>query len=372
MSTSCSHTSGWPNWPQTGSSAGWVLGPGGVPGGVAAGGRPQPRAISPLFYTTLPAGQRATEAYEAARERVRRFLNAASATEIVCALGLEHLLVGRSHECDYPASVRELPACTKPRFRTEGSSAEIHREVRDTLSRALSVYSIDTEMLSSLKPDIVITQDQCEVCAVSLSDVENALCNWIESRPRLISLQPDVLDDIFEDILTVAEALGAEDAGASLNASLRGRIDAIARKTMDVETLPRIATVEWIDPYMAAGNWVPELVTLAGGENLFGTAGQHSPRMQFDSVVQADPDVLVVFPCGFDIPRTKRELPARTDTPAWKSLRAVKDGRVFAADGNQYFNRPGPRIVESLEIFAEILHPEAFAFGHEGTGWVRL
>jgi iron complex transport system substrate-binding protein len=296
----------------------------------------------------------------------------ASATEIVAALGFEKCLVGRSHECDYPPAVRGLPVCTAPRLRTDRPSADIDREVRDRMARALSIYEVDTPTLAALKPDLIITQCQCDVCAVSKADVESALPGLAVSRPRLVSLQAEMLDDIFEDIRKVAEALGSAAAGEALAARLRARIDDIAERAAEAGTPPRVATVEWIDPYMPAGNWVPDLIALAGGENLLGTAGRHSPRLSFEALVEADPDVILVFPCGFDIKRTLRELPALTSRVDWRSLRAVQEGRVFAADGNQYFNRPGPRVVESLEILAEILHPDLFRFGHEGEGWVRL
>ena len=296
----------------------------------------------------------------------------ASATEIVAALGFEERLVGRSHECDYPPAVRGLPVCTAPRLRTEGTSAEIDREVRGRLARALSIYEVDAGTLAALKPDVVITQTQCDVCAVSPADVEDALRGLAESRPRLVSLRAEVLDDIFEDIRKVAEALGEPAAGEALVARRRGRMDGLAERAATLGTQPRVATVEWVDPYMPAGNWVPDLIALASGENLLGVAGRHSPRLPFEALVEADPDVIVVFPCGFDIKRTLRELPALTKRADWRSLRAVREGRVFAADGNQYFNRSGPRVVESLEILAEILHPDLFHFGHEGKGWVRV
>jgi iron complex transport system substrate-binding protein len=296
----------------------------------------------------------------------------ASATEIVSALGFEGRLVGRSHECDYPPAVRGLPVCTAPRLRTASASADIDREVRDRMARALSIYEVDTGALAALRPDVVITQCQCDVCAVSLADVESALRGLAETRPRLVSLQAEMLDDIFEDIRKVAEALDATGAGEALVARLRARIDDIARRAATTGTQPRVATIEWIDPYMPAGNWVPDLIALAGGEDLLGAAGRHSPRLPFETLVEADPDVILVFPCGFDIPRTLRELPALTRRADWPPLRAVRESRVFVADGNQYLNRPGPRIVESLEILAEILHPEALHFGHEGRGWVCL
>lgn len=296
----------------------------------------------------------------------------ASATEIVCALGCEEWLIGRSHECDYPPTVRGRPVCTEPLIDPSASSGEIDRQVKQALREALSVYRVHADMLARLQPDVIITQSQCEVCAVSLKDVERALCTWIDSRPRLVSLEPNALVDIWTDISSVAGALGIPDAGTFLIGSLQDRINTIARRVQVLSERPTVACIEWIDPLMAAGNWVPELVELAGGVNLLGEAGKHSPWMTWDDLSRADPDVVVILPCGFDIGRTRQELAVLTEDPRWAALRAVQHKRVYVTDGNQYFNRPGPRLVESLEILAEVLHSEAFQFGHEGTGWERV
>ncbi len=295
----------------------------------------------------------------------------ASSTEIVCALGGEGMLVGRSHECDYPPSVTRLPVCTAPKFDVSGSSREIDRNVKALLRDALSVYRVDAERLAELEPDVIVTQAQCEVCAVSLRDVERAVCSWLRACPKLVSLVPNALADVWDDVERVAEALGVPDRGAEVVAKLRSRVAAVAAKARTLPHGPAVACIEWIDPLMAAGNWVPELVELAGGVNLFGEAGKHAPWMTFEQLVTADPEVIVVLPCGFDIERSRRDFPVLTSRPEWRGLRAVRQGRVFLADGNQFFNRPGPRLVESLEILAELLHPEAFHFGHEGAGWQR-
>jgi iron complex transport system substrate-binding protein len=296
----------------------------------------------------------------------------ASATEIICALGFEEGLVGRSHECDYPPWVRRLPVCTGPKFNVEGTSAEIDRDVKALLRESLSVYRVDAERLRELEPDVIVTQAQCEVCAVSLRDVERAVCSWLSACPNLVSLVPNRLADVWEDIWRVADVLDARDRGDDLIRRLRSRIEAIAAKARALPDRPTVACVEWIDPLMAAGNWTPELVELAGGVNLFGAAGKHAPWMTWEQLVERDPDLILVLPCGFDIPRSRRDLHFLTGRPEWPRLRAVRGGRVVLADGNQFFNRPGPRLVESLEILAEVLHPGAFAFGHEGTGWQRL
>jgi len=296
----------------------------------------------------------------------------ASATEIVAGLGATDLLVARSHECDFPPEIAPLPVVTAAQIDTDQPSGAIDREVKALLSRALSIYRVDGERLRTLAPDLILTQTQCEVCAVTPADVEAALAAWTGARPRLVSLAPNALSDIFADIERVAAALGRPQRGAALVDSMRARMDAIATAAEALAARPRVACLEWIDPLMAAGNWVPELVAMAGGDNLFGAAGRHSPWMSIEELAAADPDVVLVLPCGFDIARTRRELPALTGRPEWRALRAVRERRIFLCDGNQYFNRPGPRVADSLEILAEIVHPARFDFGHRGSGWVRL
>lgn len=295
-----------------------------------------------------------------------------SSTEIVCALGMEDLLVTRSHECDFPDSVRRLPVCTEPKFNPEGSSYEIDQRVKAILHQALSVYRVHGDVLKELQPEVIITQAQCEVCAVSLREVEEVVGQWLGARPRIISLEPGMLSDVWAGIVQVAEALGVPERGTELVKNLKQRVFAIAAIARTLPPGPTVACIEWIDPLMAAGNWMPELVEMAGGVNLFGEAGKHSAWMTWEEVVQRDPNVIVVLPCGFDIKRTREEMPALTRRPEWSCLQAVRGRRVYLTDGNQYFNRPGPRLVESLEILAEILHPEAFRFRHEGSGWEHL
>ncbi|MBL8848810.1 MAG: cobalamin-binding protein [Planctomycetaceae bacterium] len=293
----------------------------------------------------------------------------ASATEIVAALGFGEELVGRSHECDWPHDVTRLPMCSAPRIDVHGSSREIDDRVKDALRDAVSVYRVDAQMLDELRPTHIITQTQCEVCAVSLKDVEAAVCDLVSSRPQIVSLAPMCLADVWDDIRRVADALGAPARGSELVADLQRRLAVVVDVAQRQARRPRIACIEWIDPLMCAGNWVPELVELAGGRDILGTPGQHSPYISLADVAAADPDVIAVMPCGFDIARTRAEMPALQQNPAWRALRAVQAGRVYLTDGNQYFNRPGPRMVESAEILAELLHPEAFPPRHRGTGW---
>jgi iron complex transport system substrate-binding protein len=295
-----------------------------------------------------------------------------AATEIVCALGAADRLVGRSHECDFPPEIRSLPACTSAKLESGASSAEIDRQVKNLLWEALSVYSVDNARLKELQPDIIITQAQCEACAVSLAEVEAAVAGWLGRRPQIISLSPNRLADVWEDIRRVGTALGLADGGREALASLKNRAVNIIEKTCVLTQRPTVACVEWIEPLMAAGNWVPELVELAGGANVAGEPGKHSPWMDWETLLGTDPEIIVVMPCGFDVARTRREMTALVQQPGWSKLRAVKKRRVLLTDGNQYFNRPGPRLVESLEILAEILHPGRFDFGHEGKGWEKL
>lgn len=294
----------------------------------------------------------------------------ASSTEIVCALDCGDRLVGRSHECDHPDWVRELSAVTAPKFATDVPSRAIDAGIRGLLELAASVYRVDVEALAALEPDLILTQTQCKVCAVSLEDVEAAARDLVPSRPRIVSLEPNALPDLMRDFMKVAHALGVPERGIQLVSRTRQRLEAIARRASG-NGATRIACLEWIDPLMAAGNWTPELIAMAGGENLFGAAGEHAPALELEALIAADPDVIWVTPCGFDLARTRAELPALTGRPGWNDLRAVREGRIFLGDGNAFFNRPGPRVAEALEILVEAMRPEAFRFGHEGTGWER-
>ena len=293
----------------------------------------------------------------------------ASATEIVAALGCADWLVGRSHECDYPASVAELPILTGPKFSMNGTSIEIDQRVKALVAEGLSVYRVDADGLEALAPEIIVTQDQCEVCAVSLQDVEQAVCTWVGDGAQIVSLHPDGLGDVWDDIASVAAALGVPERAQPLINSLTERLEAIRRACSAQRSRPSIACIEWVDPLMAAGNWVPTLVEIAGGRNLFGEAGKHSPWMSWEDLASADPDVIVALPCGYDIERTVVDMDGLARTDGWADLSAVRNGRVYVVDGNQYFNRPGPRLVESAEILAELLHEGALHYGHEGTGW---
>lgn len=295
-----------------------------------------------------------------------------AATEIVCALGLGDQLIGRSHECDYPPEVKNLPVCSDARFIPGSDSNAIDKQVKEILSDALSIYVVDKDLIRQLAPDIVITQNQCDVCAVSEKDVEEALKDLLDKDAGIISLNPNVLSDIFDEIQLVADRLGVPERAAILLEELNERIDLIRHKLKFIDQKPKVACIEWLSPLMVAGNWTPELVEIAGGKSILAEAGKHSPFVEFDAIKSADPDILVIIPCGFSVPRTLKEINLLLDLPGWADLNAVKNNKVFIADGNQYFNRSGPRIVDSIEILAEIINPKMFSFGYEGDGWIKF
>lgn len=292
-----------------------------------------------------------------------------SATEIVGALGLTEAIVGRSHECDYPTEIQNLPVCTKARLDSKNPSGKIHEDVTGIVQSALSIYQINIDVLQQLQPTHIITQDQCDVCAVSLAEVEQAVANLTENHPKVISLQPNVITDLWTDIERVADELGVESR--RLVEDLEARVKICAQKTQQLSVMerPNVACIEWTDPLMIAANWIPELVTFAGGQCLFSVAGKNAPQVTWETLVATNPEVIIFMPCGFDLERTRSEAMLLKNRPEWQNLRAVQSGRVYVTDGNAYFNRPGPRLVDSVEILAEILHPEIFAYGYKTSAW---
>lgn len=294
----------------------------------------------------------------------------ASATEILHALGAGGTQVARSHECDWPESVLRLPQLTSTKFKVHGAtSIEIDRAVKSLIEQGLAVYEVDAEGLKRAAPDVILTQDQCEVCAVSLADVQRAVEGWTECRANVVSLKPHTMADVYADNLRIAQALGRPQAGADLNTRMQQGFADIARAVAG-RPRPRLAFVEWIDPLMSGGHWLPEITDTAGGINLFGDTGAQSPWITLDEIVAADPDVILVAPCGYDIAKTASEMAVLDENPRWKGLRAVREGRLFLADGNAFFNRPGPRLVESAQMLAEILHPGIAGWGHLGQNVV--
>jgi iron complex transport system substrate-binding protein len=305
---------------------------------------------------------------EGARPRVISLI--ASATEILHGLGAGNLQVARSHECDYPHGVLDLPQLTRAKFQVAGAtSAEIDRSVKGLLEQGLAVYEVDAERMRALAPDVILTQDQCEVCAVSLADVERALCTWTDSAARIVSLRPHTMDDVYADIHQIAAAIDRVDAGRALVGSMQARLAEISTSVAG-RAKPVLGFIEWIEPPMSGGHWMPELIATAGGVSPFGITGENSPWVSWDEVAAADPDILLVAPCGYEIATSFPEMEALRGHPVFSGLRAVREGRVFVADGNAFFNRPGPRLVESAEILAEILHPDVRTYGHLGAAYV--
>jgi len=291
----------------------------------------------------------------------------ASGTELVCALGLGERLVGRSHECDEPPWVRRLPPVSSPTFDITGTSRQIDELVRERLRSGAPLYQVDEALLVELAPDVLITQTHCEVCAVSPADLVHRVPAALV-RQQVVALSAGNLAGILEGFTHVAEVLGRAREGEALVASYRVRMEAVSAATRPLAR-PSVVCLEWIEPTFAMGNWGPELVELAGGNNLLGNPGQHSATAPWESVLAADPDVLVVAPCGFGIARTLTEMPVLVANPGFDRLRAVRNGRVYVCDGNLYFNRSGPSVFETPEILAEMLHPSVFAPRHEGSAW---
>jgi iron complex transport system substrate-binding protein len=295
-----------------------------------------------------------------------------SATEILANLGLSDAIVGRSHECDYPPEIKNRPVCTQARLNSNAPSGEIHHEVNNILQSALSIYQVKTDVLEKLQPTHVLTQDQCDVCAVSLKDVEKAVAQLTHSSPQIISLQPNALEDVWQDIERVAHVFGVDSVKILENLESRVKICQQKIQGLSLEEVPTVACIEWTDPLMAAANWIPELVNLAGGQTLFSVTGQPSPHLKWENLVVSNPDIIIFMPCGFDLHRTRQEAQLFTQNPQWHNLHATQTGRVYITDGNAYFNRPGPRLVDSLEILSEILHPEIFDYGYKGKAWELL
>ncbi len=280
-----------------------------------------------------------------------------SATEILCALGLTDRIVGVSHECDFPPDVVGRPVLTEPKLDPRGTSAEIDAAVRRLVRDGLSVYRIRDDALRAARPNLIVTQEQCEVCAVSFAEVEQAVRVLLEAPAAIVSLKPTRLDDVLEDFTRVAAAAAVEEAGAQLVRASRERLERIRAELRHARSRPRVACIEWLAPLMLAGNWVPELVELGGGTYGMVAAGEHSPSTGWDDLIAYAPEVVIVMPCGFRLEQTRRELPELITRPEWQGLPAVRNRRVYSVDGNAYLNRPGPRIIDSAELLAGLIQP---------------
>jgi iron complex transport system substrate-binding protein len=280
-----------------------------------------------------------------------------SATEIVCALGLGEQLVGVTHECDYPEFVRRLPKVTTTLVPHDASSREIDAMVRERLKDRRALYSLNLPVLASLAPDLIVTQALCDVCAVAEAEVTEAACR-LPGHPRVVNLEPTTLDGVFDTLRIVGRAAGIERHAETVVRALRERVDAVAARSGRIASRPRVLMLEWLDPPFSCGHWTPELVALAGGDEVIGRPGERSRTLDWGEVSAARPEVVVVACCGFTIERTLEDLPVARRAPGWADLPAVRAGRVYVVDGSAYFSRPGPRLVESLELLAHALHPD--------------
>lgn len=293
-----------------------------------------------------------------------------SATEIVSSLQCMNSLVGISHECDYPKSIKKLPVCSEPRFDINGKSIEIDQNIKSLLQEALSIYRVKEDTIRSLKPDIIITQSQCDVCAVSINDVRIAIEQAIGINPEIISLSPTCLEDVWNDILELGIVLEKESIAKDIVENIKSDISIISKRNKNKD-LVSVGCIEWIEPLMFAGNWVPEIIQIVGGISLFGVVGEHSNWSKYEELYQHDPDKIIFMPCGYNMNKTEAELSNLTHDVRWKSLKAVKANEVYLTDGNQYFNRPGPRLLDSIKIMDDIINNKN-VYNFKNYGWRRL
>ncbi len=294
-----------------------------------------------------------------------------SATEILYALGLADEVVAVTHECDYPAGAKVKPRITRSAINQGESSATIDRLVGQQLDNTGSLYELDLEALDRLKPDLILTQRLCSVCAVSYDYVAEA-ARKLSRPPQVVNLEPNSIDDILENIILVGRLTHREVQASEVVKDLENRIEGVEERTRRLGYRPRVFCMEWVDPPYCGGHWIPELVDLAGGYDGLGRKGLPSVRIEWGRVVVYSPEVIVVMCCGFDLHRTLEETPRLVEYEGWSQLPAVRRGAVYAVDGSAYFSRPGPRIVDSLEILASILHPELFPSSSRSNTVVKV
>lgn len=283
-----------------------------------------------------------------------------SATEIVCALGLADSLVGVTHECDFPPEIAHLPALTASRISHETmSSSEIDHAVRSQLDGHGSIYDLNNDLLHELDPDLILTQELCDVCAVSYQTVLKAAKIYVADA-RIISLEPDTLGDIFDNILEVGRLANVSEKAISVVDGLRSRLEKVRSATAHVALRPKVLMLEWLEPPFSPGHWVPEQVEIAGGDAVLGQPGHRSEATTFQAIYESNPEVMVLIPCGYYTSDTLRQLNGQEFPSNWKEIDAVKNNQVWALDATKYFSRPGPRVVDGVEILAKILHPDIF------------
>lgn len=294
-----------------------------------------------------------------------------SATEIVCSLGLKDRLVGRSHECDYPPGIEQLPVCSQPKYRSSGTSPEISREVSVILREALSIYRVNVERIRALEPTHIITQSQCAVCAVSTDELREALNECLhQDNITVIDLNPKSLEQVLENIVLVSGHLDVQRKGNEVVSKMKTSFEDVQSKTKECSHHPRVAHIEWIEPIMVAGHWMIPLIEMAGGSNVFLDDGKR--WIGFEDLILQDPDKILIAPCGFSIQRSLRDMPFLEKKRGWNALKAVREHEVYIGEGSHYFNRPGPRLVDSLEILAEVFHPDLFPAKHCRSGWMKM
>jgi iron complex transport system substrate-binding protein len=283
-----------------------------------------------------------------------------SATEILYALGLGGSVVGITHECDFPLDAAQKPALIKPRVDPHATPAEIDRQVSELVGRGESIYAVDAELLASLEPDLIVTQDLCHVCAASPDDLATALTRFQKS-PRVLTLTPHSLGDVWHDISSVGRATDSEAAAASLIADLRRRVSLVASRVSKAAHRPRVLCLEWLDPFYVAGHWVPEMVATAGGADVLGSECESSFKVTAEQIAKTNAEIILIMTCGYNAAKNAAHFKAMRVPEAWRSLPASREPRIFALDANSYTSRPGPRLADGLELFAQIFHPDLFS-----------
>jgi iron complex transport system substrate-binding protein len=294
-----------------------------------------------------------------------------SATEIAYAIGLGDSIFGVSHECDFPADAATKPSLLRTRIDPKAPPAEIDRQVSEIIARGESIYAVDAELLGALAPDLILTQDLCHVCAASPDDLATALARF-PRLPQVLSLTPRSLDEVWDDIRRVGEATGRQTEAELVATTLARQVASIAAKATGVGSHPRVLCLEWLDPYYVGGHWIPEMVTHAGGEDVFGRLREPSFRVTVEQIAESRVDVIIVMPCGYNSARAVEECNVTPFPESWNELPAVREGRVFAVDANAYFSRPGPRLADGLALLAHLLHPELFSAGALAESYRRL
>jgi iron complex transport system substrate-binding protein len=294
-----------------------------------------------------------------------------SATEILYALGLGDSVVGVTHECDFPPEAAKKPALIRPRVDPHAAPGEIDRQVIEIVARGESIYAVDAELLRSLEPDLIVTQDLCHVCAASPDDLATALTR-LPKKPRVLSLTPHSLADVWNDIRKVGDATQRRREAQALAITLEQKVGTIEAKVAHAKTRPRVLCLEWLDPFYVGGHWVPEMVAKAGGEDVLGRAGEPSFRVNGDQIAASGAEIIVVMPCGFNVKRAVAEYATAKFTDGYLNLPAVRERRVFGVDANSYFSRPGPRLADGVALLAHLFHPDLFPTAPQENSFQRL